>query len=146
MAVIFLRGFHGVGFYAGVVRAATWSPLAHCDIYVPGWGVVHCQPNTGLIRLHQSASGLAQPDDVRYLHVSEADLDDVLQWLERKELGAAYDWAGVIHAGLGIGRADPERWFCSEICAAVLQRIGVYLPLPAATYTPGSLLRAVQDD
>lgn len=39
----------------------------------------------------------------------------------RRQLGARYDYAGIMLSHvLAFGRHDPERWFCSEICAAAL--------------------------
>ncbi|MEH6521245.1 hypothetical protein [Sulfitobacter sp.] len=39
----------------------------------------------------------------------------------REHLGARYDYAGLILSQvLALGRHNPDKWFCSEICAAAL--------------------------
>lgn len=39
----------------------------------------------------------------------------------RDHLGARYDYAGLLLSQvLAFGRHDPDKWFCSEICAAAL--------------------------
>ncbi len=39
----------------------------------------------------------------------------------KDHLGARYDYAGlVLSQVLAFGRHDPDKWFCSEICAAAL--------------------------
>jgi len=39
----------------------------------------------------------------------------------RDRLGARYDYAGLMLSQvLAFGRHDPDKWFCSEICAAAL--------------------------
>jgi hypothetical protein len=72
---------------------------------------------------------------------------DALAFAE-SELGAEYDWLGVVWAWW-VGRAakhgSPERWFCSEFAAACLMKAGITLAISRpAYYTPARLFRTVK--
>jgi hypothetical protein len=66
----------------------------------------------------------------------------------RSELGAKYDWLGVLWAwwaGAQGRNGSTSRWFCSEFAAAVLAAGGVRLAVKRpAYYTPRRLYNVVQ--
>ena len=61
----------------------------------------------------------------------------------RDHLGARYDYAGLLLSQmLAFGRHDPDKWFCSEICAAALglpnpQRVSPQFLFDVVTWKKG---------
>lgn len=63
----------------------------------------------------------------------------------RGHLGARYDYTGLILSQvLAFGRHDPDKWFCSEICAAALglpnpQRVSPQFLFDVVTWRKGGV-------
>jgi len=58
-----------------------------------------------------------------------------------KELNCKYDKRGIIFSFLPIpiGLQSKDRWFCSEICTAALQQIGLLVGVTPASVAPSAL-------
>lgn len=94
-------------------------------------------PDNTVIEAWHRGPGVQEVDSIRVLHTSgtpcdlfeiQGDYDqDVLCSFLREQLGAKYDWLGVArfltrrYANVG------DRWFCSELVGAGMERAG--LPL-----------------
>jgi len=61
-------------------------------------------------------------------------------------VGAKYDWRGIAFSFLPIpiGWQHFDRWFCSEICAAMLQRAGYLIGYAPASLSPNGLHKAIK--
>ena len=55
--------------------------------------------------------------------VMRIESQPIIDWCS-EQVGKQYDTAGAIAAGLGLDLEETEKWFCSEIVAAVLLRCG----------------------
>jgi hypothetical protein len=106
----------------------TKSIYSHCEILIDGVGYSSSNRDGGV---------RAKPTDLSTKHWDlfnvHADQDQVLQFFSRTK-GQPYDTLGELHFALGFLAQDPDRWFCSEWCAAAL---GVGDPW---TYSPQGLL------
>lgn len=61
------------------------------------------------------------------------------------EVGCAYDWKGIILSMiLPFKKADAEKWFCSEICVAALQIIGLLQGVKPQCVFPNKLSKLLK--
>jgi len=143
MNVLFLR--HGGGLFGWLVRVWTGSPYAHAELEFTGGnrfttimgGKTCWEPPLG-----QDAGNY----DRVWVALSPAQEDVVSRFCE-SELGCSYDWLGLFMSQvLGLGRSDPHKWFCSELCAAALSQVIPSWPkVPACKVSPGRLYLMLLD-
>ena len=92
------------------------------------------------VKLHDKPHGQYYGIAVYRLSVSEETQEKVWD-CALKEVGKQYDWPGI--AGVVSMREiqDPDKWFCSELCAAMLRKGGVAIggDVPAWKITPNGL-------
>lgn len=134
-------------------RGHTWSPLSwairlwtlsrfnHVEVLFPDGRSLSADASRGVICYPFSDAGSWE---IYALPVTTEQLAQVKAFAAA-ELGCAYDWRGIFLAQLlPFHREDPARWFCSELSAAVLQRLG-YLPgRRACSYSPAGLRDAIR--
>jgi hypothetical protein len=80
-------------------------------------------------------SGKWELVDVPCRHFEELD---VHRWCGTK-VGGRYDWPGVLGFVIPFLRHKRNRWFCSEICTAALQRVGRLAGVVPHRTTPNKL-------
>jgi hypothetical protein len=109
-------------FQDGLIRSVTRGIYSHVEL-ISG-GALHDRPAACL-----SASG--RDGGVRQKHIllksegwdlvtMQVDAEAPCQFITDR-LGARYDYAGLMLSQvLAFGRHNPDKWFCSEICAAAL--------------------------
>lgn len=106
----------------GAIRLATRGIYSHVEL-------IAGDAKSGLASICMSASArdggvreksiLLKPDSWDLVTLS---LDAVgPSAFLRRHFGARYDYTGIMLSQvLALGRHDPDKWFCSEICAAAL--------------------------
>lgn len=53
--------------------------------------------------------------------------------------GEKYDFSGVAAFVTWMAHEDPDKWFCSEVCTAALQVVGLFTDLEPCKTTPNRL-------
>lgn len=111
----------------GCIRFATRGRFSHVEL-------ISGHVNYGWCANCYSASGRDGGVRIKRIQLSQdswelvyIDQDHVqpVQFITDR-LGAKYDYAGIVFSHfLAFGRHNPDKWFCSEICAAAL---GVRMP------------------
>ena len=77
------------------------------------------------------------------LDYGEAAEEKVLAFCREHE-GRKYDYLGV--AGFVFGNPDSEsKWFCSEICVAALQEVGMFPGVDASKVSPQAMYEMVTE-
>jgi hypothetical protein len=116
----------------------TRSPYSHCEIVI-GNKWYSSSPRDGRVR---KAIIEPNPDSWDYIDVPMNTMDEVLvETLFKKYDGAKYDFMGILLSQiLPLGMHSKSKWFCSEICAYVLQNVDK-LPYGKEPnwYSPGRL-------
>lgn len=87
---------------------------------------------------------LDYPPDAWDAFEFQADEAAIRAWAA-PELGAPYDYAGVIRFLVPLIHQDPNRWFCSEICCAALQQVGLFADVEAWRVSPNKLAKMLFD-
>lgn len=122
-----------------IIQTVTRSEISHVE-FLPEWPVC--------ARVAQAVSASSRDGGVRWKQIDfrpERWLILSVPWAPEtvpeffaQHVGKPYDFAGLIGSQIfNLRRQSPERWFCSEICAAAL---GMGAP---HTYSPGDLHRQI---
>lgn len=124
---------------AWLIRAGTMSRWNHVAIEICG-EVYHA---TGLKGVHKTQiKTLKKHYEVETICLPElSSLQQVntgLAWLE-KQLGKGYDFGAILAFPFRTNWQDPDRWFCSELVAAVLRIMGLFYRFPVYRVTPRDL-------
>lgn len=102
-------------FYDFVVRLFTLSKYSHCELVIDGISYSSSPRDNGV----RSKVIDFNPEHWDIIEVN-ADKQKALDFFN-KELGKKYDWRGAIKSVVPfLIKNDPNRWFCSEICAEAL--------------------------
>lgn len=131
----FFKAKHG-GIFSKGITLRTGGPYSHVEFYLPSDYVT--EEGSGEIR-HQCFSSYEGDDGVRWKHIDvqderwdrlefEVELEIVkcaIAWAN-SQVGKLYDWAGIMgFVNPWRKGGDPNRWFCSEICAALALRLAI---------------------
>ncbi|RLC81293.1 MAG: hypothetical protein DRI61_04125, partial [Chloroflexi bacterium] len=121
-----------------LVRWWTRSPYSHVEVVIDGiW--YSASPREGEVRSKAMPMSWDRWDFVR-INATPSQKRHIRDLFE-SQMGKHYDWLGIVMTQIiPLGIQNPSRWFCSEICAAVLHDSGA-APLSAmpAWYSPGRL-------
>jgi len=64
----------------------------------------------------------------------------------KAQAGKGYDWPGIFgFVCWPFVRQDPRRWYCSEVCVAALQQIGMFPGVSAWRVSPNRLYKMVTE-
>lgn len=116
-----------VAFYKGkgkivdkLIRWWTNSPYSHCELLFPDGIMFSSDAWSGGVRWNTNYD-LSNWDIVR-VDLTKAEIDVLIRWCKTKET-SDYDWLGVIRFVIPFTNQDPDKWFCSELCAAGLKAV-----------------------
>jgi hypothetical protein len=113
--------FHkGVWPWDWAIRVFSMGRFSHCEVIFSDGMWFSSRPGKG------TAYKVRKLDDnweVLDLWVSPEVEAEVRKWCD-SENNCPYDWLGVARFVLGFLKPSEERWFCSEICAAIIQKCG----------------------
>lgn len=134
-----------IGIFSWLIRLWTFSKHSHCEVLF----------SDGLAFSSHVADHGTRFIDMRFPSPRRWDIIEIPTTVEEEvaikalcyeELNCSYDWLGIfLSQVLPLRRQHPDRWFCSEFCAMVAQKLG-RLPgrPPAHAYSPGGLYRALR--
>jgi hypothetical protein len=144
-----------------LIRWQTWGPYSHAELVFDNGEWFSSAPEDGGTRFKRYCEGfsLGNPEDkkiqqrygtIRVETSSEWDFVEVparigdeakvYLWCE-SELNCPYDWAGVLRFAFPFLKPSPNKWFCSEVCIAALQQIGLFTGIKPAYVSPNRLYR-----
>jgi hypothetical protein len=126
------------------IRLWTLSRFNHVEVILPDGRSLNASTTNGVIwrTLQPSEAG---DWEIWSLPVTEHQLASISAFAA-KELGCRYDWKGIfLSQFIRLHREDPERWFCSELSAAVIQQTGLLAGRRACGFSPGALRDTIKD-
>ena len=135
--VIFTRRHH-IGTI--VLRAFLWSKWSHCAI-IDGDEVIEAAAPDG-VRTRPLADLIAESSRYEIMDFPARNPAAVIA-AARAQIGAPYDWGGVVGIGFRRRWQDHDAWFCSELIAAAfadagepLVRVDAWRITPRDLYLP----------
>jgi len=141
MKVAFLKG---TGFIDKLIKFYTKSDYSHCELVFSD-GVWFGNALDGKMKTGFK-SRIPDPKywDFIELPTSEADEIKIKAFCE-KEKDCKYDWSGIFLSQiLHFGAQSKTKWFCSEICTAALQEIGMLSGIKPHKVSPGKLYSLIK--
>lgn len=136
MKVAFLKG---TGFVDKLIKFWTMSRYSHCElVFSDGtWfgNALDGEMKTGF----KTRDANPAYWDFIELPTSEADEIKIKAFCE-DEKNCKYDWTGIfLSQFIPLGIQSKTKWFCSEICTAALQEIGMLKGIKPYRVSPGKL-------
>lgn len=132
-------------FYAGLIRWWTKSEYSHCELLF----------SDGLLfssHVADQGTRYVRNQYLNYLYwdVLEIPITDEQEKTMREfcdsELYCRYDWWGILFSQfIRMQREDPDKWFCSEVCTASWQQIGMFSGNSPCTFSPGKLYKRMRE-
>jgi hypothetical protein len=110
------------GLFDWLIRLVTRGPYSHCELVFDQGRAYSASMQDGGTRFKLIEFN---PDHWDLVPVNMDELP--VFWFCKDELGSKYDYPGVFRFLVPWVRESKERWFCSEVCCAALQR-AEYLP------------------
>ena len=153
----FFKARYG-GLFAHGIQLRTGGEHSHVEFYLTTDYVV--EEGTGTVR-HHCFSSYEGDDGVRWKYIDihdgrwdliefEVELEivkEVVAWAN-SQVGKAYDWAGILgFVNPWRKGGDPDRWFCSEICAELALKLKVINAISKRTdkISPRDLFELLSD-
>jgi len=135
--MIEVRFFKTKGLVGWLVRWFTWSKWNHVDINIDGTYYA-AQEGKGVFRNDGKVENVLDMDTIQILDTArnKQHLETFLKYQLDKE----YDWHGILGFILRKGIDNKDKWFCSELIATALNKIGYQFPEPFKV-SPGSLFK-----
>lgn len=112
-----------------VIRWWTKSPYSHCELLFPDNWMFSADAWSNRVRFTDQFN--LENWDVFSVPLDDGKLLMLRDWCAYRE-GRKYDWWGVVQFLLPFVKQSPDRWFCSELCAAGLKFVG---KIPVRTET-----------
>lgn len=138
---LFYRGPETLGGH--LVRFWTVSQFSHCELHFGGGQCFSSRPGSGVSWTYRD---IDRHDWLR-IAIPGADGQEskIREWCG-DEVGCAYDWRGVLFTQvLPWGWRSKDKWFCSEICTAALQRIGMLPGIKPWHVSPSEFLNLITE-
>lgn len=106
----------------------TLGPYSHCEFLFSDWQCCGATPiNNAGVRFAPAAEVLTNLSKWYFLDLPlKASEEEHLRTWCSGEVGCPYDWNDIFRFGLKFLPEDPNAWFCSELCLAGLQQIGMF--------------------
>ena len=121
-----------------LVTWLTLGPYSHCELIFSDGQCFSSTPiNNAGVRFAPAAEVLTNLSKWYFLDLplNTSEEEQLRAWCNG-EVGCPYDWNDIFRFGLKFLPEDPNAWFCSELCLAGLQQIGMFKGLKACNYSP----------
>lgn len=115
--------YKGKGDYTDIaIRTWTWGPYSHSELVFQDNFWFSSSYRDGGVRFKQIN---AKKENWDYIELSNNSHEDtnIRKWCEEQK--GSYDLFGVFSFIFPVLGQTKEKWFCSEICLAALQTIGI---------------------
>jgi hypothetical protein len=126
-----------------LIACFTFGPYSHSEFLFSNGECFSATPvgNAG-VRLAPAASVLTDLSKWDFLELPiNAEQESNLRTWCNGEVGCPYDWNDVFRFILKFLPEDPNAWFCSEICLAGLQQVGMFKSRRPCNYSPNRFYR-----
>lgn len=141
MKIAFLKG---TGFVDRLIQLWTWGKYCHAELVFSDGVWFSTELSSPFKTSFHRYTELSQYWDFVELNITPEQEQEIRKFCTG-ELGCSYDWKGIfLSMILPLGRADPDKWFCSEVCAASLQTIGILPNIVAHRISPNKLYKLLK--
>jgi len=146
MAIKLASRKKGTTIYARLIRLWTFGKYSHSEmVFSNGRTFSSDEADDGA----RWKDWVMSPDDWDFLEVPcTAEQEKRLIEFCNEENGTKYDMRGIGFSFLPIpiGLQSEDRWFCSEICVAMLQQIGFMVGYTPSSVSPNKLYKVLKKE
>lgn len=136
---MFIAFYKGGGFVSRLIKFWTRSKYSHCELVFNNGSSFSA--DTKMPMHTRFASKFMIPEEWDFIHIAVAEEDEMkIEDFCVEELNCAYDWKGIfLSQFINLGYHSKTKWFCSEVCVAALQTIGMLPGIKPNRVSPGKL-------
>jgi len=121
------------------------AKYSHCELVFSNGEFFSSSGRDGGVRFKKIKSDEKKWDFFE-IKISAENEKKVREFCEA-QIGKKYDWRAIIFSQLfELNRENSKKWFCSEICAAALQRVGFLKNEKPHLLSPNELFVALRRD
>jgi len=123
--MLYVRGYTGEGFAAGFIKRFTFGTYSHVSLVFDLNGSVEeieAIQGKGVIR-HAPKDTYKHPHEEFTVNLTEEQIVNAHIWA-LGTLDSDYDWKGIFGFVRRKNKHNIDKWFCSELVAYVLYRVG----------------------
>lgn len=132
-------------FFAGLIRWWTGSSYSHCELLFEDGRMFSAHPRDHGTRYINPGILRANEWDILLIPATLEQEISVHVFCD-SELNCGYDWWGLVYSQvLKLQRSHPDKWFCSEVCVAAVQRMGILFGSVPCTFSPGKLYKRLRE-
>ena len=152
MKVIFYQGKGDLGDKLIRWKTASWKQRlngswkelpSHCELLFDDgmmFSASQYENTTRFVRHNQHSDKW----DRVTLQASKEQVDEMLKFCNKQE-GKKYDYLGVVGFVLPFVSDSKDKWFCSEVVAEALDRVGIISVADSARVSPAKLKQVLSD-
>jgi uncharacterized protein YycO len=109
------------GFGAWFLRTVMWSKYSHAAI-LDGNTVTDTTFCQGGVKQHHAKDFF---EHYKTFELREIEVDETIArlWLA-DQVGKGYDWTALLSFVVQRNWQEPDKWFCSELCEAMIDKFG----------------------
>jgi hypothetical protein len=136
--------YKGKNFWSKLIKFWTKSEYTHCEIiFSDGIWFGNSRGWASNVSFH-SYTDLKNWDFLEF-NIDHHTEQKIKKWCEEQD-GKKYDWVGFyLSQVISLKGDSPDKWFCSEICTAALQRAGVFPYIKPSSISPGKLYKMISN-
>ena len=127
MTRLFIRGYRGAGFGGRFIMRFTFGGFSHVSLVFKHTDLPATEIQSIQGRGVYEEDFIDKPDTVLYAVPCNTDQFNEAYELAKSLCGCKYDWAGIFGFMLRKKKENPDKWFCSELVAYVLLKVGIIL-------------------
>ena len=135
--------YKGKGFIDKIICWWIKSPFSHSEIFFDELDITYTiDVNTVSHFEHKQYNSDWEFIDIP---INSENLEKIYRFC-LKEINCKYDFMGILFSIiLFLSREDKEKWFCSELCVAALQEIGMLKYVVPHEVDPGELYKLIKE-
>jgi hypothetical protein len=135
--------FKGPGFVSRLIKIWTRSKYSHCELVFDDGRRFSADTEMPMHTRFSTEAMTSKNWDFVHIPMSQAD-ENKIKGFCFEEIGCRYDWTGIfLSQFIRLGYQSKTKWFCSEVCVAGLQQIGLLPGIKPNRVSPGKLFKLI---
>ena len=143
MKIAFLKG---TGIIDKMIKLWTWSKYSHCEMIFSDDTTIGTS-----LAFPFTVSISTKVYDPKFWDIVEVNVtyeeELIMKQFALEQIGKKYDWCGIFFSIVFPFKRDTSnRWFCSELCTAIFQkihRLSMIFNKKACTVSPGKFSKLI---
>lgn len=141
MKIAFLKG---TKIFDRLIKLWTWSSYSHCEYVFSDNITIGTDLNFPLNVKNKGILQYTSKWEIIEVRMTP-EQEKIVRDFVNLQVGKGYDWKGIwLSQFLPLKKENPDKWFCSELCAAGLQKAGLLDCINPCRISPGKLYKLLK--